>query len=92
VFGPIQNYYTPQRGGAQQAQQDYYSLTNSWSQAAGQPLSSEAFPGVFGSYGRYATTNQQAPSMSGLLGYVNQSMLSRPPAPPPTSYLKVGEI
>jgi hypothetical protein len=95
VFGPMANYYTPERGGVLQAQNDFSSLGSSWNYTAKQPLTQDSVDRLFGAFGGIArgqTARGLTPTMSGLFNYV-ASMLAAPSQQQQNvSYLQTSEL
>ncbi len=91
VFGPIANYYTPERGGVQQAQYDSRNWATLFQQMSGRPATTEDIPTVFNGYRQWALANNQQVSLAGLMEFTRQTMMWRP-RPNPLSYVRPGEI
>ena len=94
AFGaPAATYYTPERGGEQQMQKDYYALHDIFQNALERPVDPGEWERIWRDLLSYKAgrSNQAAPlSMADIYGFANR-MTQRTPQPPELSYLNIGE-
>lgn len=88
VYGALDKYYTPERGGPAQAQYDFANWRNLFAQLVGRPPTAEDFAGVLGGYREWALANNRAVTLSGLYEWMRQVYGERP-RPPLVSYARV---
>ena len=91
VYGPLAEYYTPERGAPTQAQYDYAGWRNVFAQTFGRPPTPDVFAGVLDSYRQWALTRNQPVTFAGLLDFTTR-MYSMPPRPPMVSFLRMSSF
>ena len=87
---PLATYYTPERGGEQQATRDWYNFSTYWQQRTGRPITTEDMQRFFVGFQDYASKLGRPAQLPDIYDYAGRT-LAEPARPPLVSYLKVGE-
>jgi hypothetical protein len=94
IFGPMETYYTPERGGIAQAATDYKTFQNLWSGKLNRWLTPEELARALGEFYAIAETLKgqgHTVTLGDLYSWV-QRQIYKLPAPPTVTPIKPGEV
>jgi len=91
TFGRFPEYYTPARGGEDQAQKDYYNLVNFWESRTGRQPTPDEIGKLMANFPSWRNIAGRTPQFGDLMDYASTTM-RKGPTPPQLSYLYMGEM
>ena len=91
VFGPLDQYYTPARGGEAQALTDYRQWQAVWQDVAGRPATDLDVANVTGQYRQWLLANRKVASLADFYDFTRQ-LVGQQKVPTPTVYSRIGNI
>lgn len=90
ILGDLTKYYTTERGGEDQARNDYNNILSFWYNRTGKPMMTEDVNKITAGFAGYAKLLGRTPVMGDYFTFLDK-YLSKAPTPPQVSFSRVGE-